>query len=88
MLGSIPSAFCGVLLVRSFGSGNGLQSLIKDALGVALLVVVGGLLIRPILQRNRPAEPQAPLKVLRLPTLIIGVSAGWWSESRRSAPDR
>jgi uncharacterized membrane protein YfcA len=76
MLGSIPSAFCGVLLVRSFGSANGLQAVIKNALGVALLVVVVGLLIRPILHRNRRTAPQMPLKVLRLPTLLIGVVGG------------
>lgn len=76
MLGSIPSAFCGVLLLRSFGSVSTLQSVIKDALGVALLVVVGGLLIRPILQRNRHAGAEAPLKVLRIPTLLIGVLGG------------
>jgi uncharacterized protein len=76
MLGSIPSAFCGVLLLRSFGSANTLQAVIKDALGVALLVVVGGLLIRPILQRNRYADPQVPLKVLRIPTLLVGVLGG------------
>ena len=80
MLGSIPSAFCGVLLVRSFGSAAIMQSVIKDALGVALMVVVGGLLIRPILQRNRRREPHpdqpAPLQVRRLPTLIIGILGG------------
>jgi uncharacterized membrane protein YfcA len=76
MLGSIPSAFCGVLLVRSFGSGSGLQSVIRNALGVALLVVVVGLLIRPILQRNRHAEAHVPLTVRRLPTLLIGVVGG------------
>jgi uncharacterized membrane protein YfcA len=76
MLGSIPSAFCGVLLLRSFGSASTVQSVIKDALGVALLVVVGGLMIRPILQRNRHADPLMPLKVLRIPTLLVGVVGG------------
>ncbi len=76
MLGSIPSAFFGVLMLRSFGSASALQSVIKNALGVALLVVVGGLLIRPILQRNRHGDPQVPLKVRRLPTLLIGLLGG------------
>jgi uncharacterized membrane protein YfcA len=76
MLGSIPSAFCGVLLLRSFDKTDALQSVVKDALGVALMVVVGGLLIRPILQRNRDADARVPLKVRRLPTLLIGVLGG------------
>src|SRR6201746_192742 len=37
-LGSIPSAFCGVLIARSFGSGEHVQNVIKLALAIALLV--------------------------------------------------
>jgi uncharacterized membrane protein YfcA len=76
MLGSIPSAFLGVLILKSFGSAAAVQAVVKTALGVALLVVVCGLLVRPILQRNRRPEIAAPLTVLRLPTLIIGVIGG------------
>ena len=53
MLGSIPSAFLGVLLLKSLGGPDVLQSIVKHALGIALLVVVAGLLARPLLQRRR-----------------------------------
>lgn len=77
MLGSVPSAFLGVVLLRSFGSGPTLQVLIKHALGVALLVVATGLLLRPLLQRKRSAnESETPLSVRPLPTLAIGVLGG------------
>ena len=77
MLGSVPSAFVGVLLLRSLGSGPTLQGLIKHALGVALLVVATGLLLKPLLQRKRVANESAPpLAVRPLPTLLIGVLGG------------
>jgi uncharacterized membrane protein YfcA len=77
MLGSIPSAFLGVLLLRSFGDGPGLQGLVKHALGVALLVVASGLLLRPLLQRGKQqGDSAAPLVVRPLPTLLIGLLGG------------
>ena len=77
MLGSVPTAFLGVVLLRSLGSGAVLQSLIKHALGVALLVVATGLLLRPLLQRKRSAaESPAPLNVRPWFTLAIGVIGG------------
>ena len=53
MLGSIPSAFLGVLLLRRLDAGIALQAHIKLALGVALLVVVTGLVGRPLLISRR-----------------------------------
>lgn len=76
MLGSIPSAFVGVMLLRSFGNGAALQSLVKHALGTALLVVVAGLVLRPLLQRNRVKDGGASLDVRPLPTLLIGILGG------------
>src|SRR3954454_4198814 len=48
VLGSVPSAFLGVLLLRKLGSGAALQSHVKLSLGVALLVVTVGLIIKPL----------------------------------------
>jgi uncharacterized membrane protein YfcA len=76
MLGSIPSAFLGVILLRNFGSEKAVQSVVKTALGVALLVVASGLIVRPFLQRNRGVELPVPLKVARLRTLMIGIMGG------------
>ncbi|MFZ5890196.1 MAG: sulfite exporter TauE/SafE family protein [Myxococcota bacterium] len=77
MLGSIPSAFLGVLLLRSLGDGVALQGLVKHALGVALLVVVSGLLLRPLLQRKHDqVAAESVLAVRPLPTLLIGIVGG------------
>jgi uncharacterized membrane protein YfcA len=77
MLGSIPSAFLGVLLLRGLGSGAALQTHIKLSLGVALLIVATGLIVRPLLgARHRPEGAGAPLAVKPLPTLLIGIVGG------------
>jgi uncharacterized protein len=77
VMGSIPSAFLGVMLLKTLGEGAALQSLVKTSLGVALLVVAFGLVVRPLLVRARKAgESMAPLQVKKLPTLLIGVAGG------------
>jgi uncharacterized protein len=76
-LGSVPSAFLGVVLLKASGQGQALQSHVKLALGLALLVVAAGLIIRPLLTRGRKAgESMAPLVVKKLPTVLIGVTGG------------
>jgi uncharacterized membrane protein YfcA len=75
--GSIPTAFIGVYLLRKFGSGAALQGTVKVSLGVALLTVATGLVIRPLLARNRKdGETARELVVKRLPTLLIGILGG------------
>src|SRR5215216_2396557 len=39
VMGSIPSAFLGVVLLKTLGTGAALQGTVKTALGVALLIV-------------------------------------------------
>ena len=77
VLGSVPSAFLGVLLLKNSGQGEALQHHIKLALGLALLVVALGLIIRPLLVRGRKAgDSMEPLVVKRLPTVLIGIAGG------------
>jgi uncharacterized membrane protein YfcA len=45
-LGSVPAAFCGVLVSRALGQGAGVQQWTKTALGVALLLAATGLIVR------------------------------------------
>ncbi len=45
-LGSVPSAFCGVLVARALGSGTQVQEITKLALGVALLLAATGLILK------------------------------------------
>lgn len=77
VMGSIPSAFLGVVLLKNFGQGAALQGLVKSALGVALLVVAFGLVVRPLLTRSRkPGDSMMPLQVKKVPTLLIGIAGG------------
>jgi uncharacterized membrane protein YfcA len=77
MLGSIPAAFLGVLLLRKLGSGAALQGHVKLSLGVALLIVATGLIVRPLLgARHRADDRTGPLAVKPLPTLLIGIIGG------------
>lgn len=77
VMGSVPSAFLGVVLLKHIGQGEELQHLVKNALGVALLVVAAGLVIRPLLTRSRkPGDSMMPLQVKKVPTLLIGIAGG------------
>jgi uncharacterized membrane protein YfcA len=77
VMGSVPSAFLGVVLLKTLGHGAGLQGLVKTGLGVALLVVACGLVVRPLLTRSRkPGDSMMPLQVKKVPTLLIGVAGG------------
>jgi uncharacterized membrane protein YfcA len=77
--GSVPAAFAGVLLLQRLGAGGlDVQRSIKSALGMALLVVVGTLVVRPLLLRQRvAASDAAPPRVKPLATLAVGVMGGF-----------
>jgi uncharacterized membrane protein YfcA len=88
-LGSMPSAFAGVLILRRLGNGASVQNHIKIALGVALLVAVGTMVVRALLDVRRRAvkgrllaDPagvadHAPVvRVRALPTLLVGIAGG------------
>src|SRR5215218_4158640 len=48
--GSVPAAFCGVLVARALGDGEGVQDVIQVALGIALLIAATGLTVRAYLR--------------------------------------
>ena len=74
MAGSIPSSFLGVLLLKRVAAGAVLQSHVKTALGVALLAVITGLVVRPLLMRkHREVEP---VVVRPVATFLIGIAGG------------
>jgi uncharacterized membrane protein YfcA len=90
-LGSIPAAFCGVLVTRALGAGTGVQEWTKLALGVALLLAATGLIIRSYQTlvtrgraagaRARSADPELPpaprdFRLRPLPTLLVGIIGG------------
>ncbi|MER5320895.1 sulfite exporter TauE/SafE family protein [Streptosporangium roseum] len=76
--GSVPAAFCGVLVARAFGDGEQIQQTIKYALGVALLLAVAGLVAKAWLSR-REGEVSTDLGeivVRPFPTLLVGMIGG------------
>lgn len=89
MIGSVPSAFCGVLLLRSLGNSETVQHDVQIALGVALLVAAGSLVAKAyVTMRTRsrrramglPAAVEsagAPQVTLRpVSTVLVGVVGG------------
>src|SRR5918993_2297984 len=75
--GSVPSAFLGVLLLRLLGDDATVQHTIKIALGVALLLAAGGLLLKAWAGRKRRGGgPPEPIVVRPVPTLLLGAAGG------------
>src|SRR5215218_1033285 len=61
-VGSIPSAFCGVLLIRSLGDGERLQTIVKTSLGVVLVIAAAALIVKAylaLLERSRRRAARA-----------------------------
>jgi uncharacterized protein len=91
-VGSVPSAFCGVLIARALGDGNEVQNVISKAMGVALLLAAAGLAIRGYMAMKdrasrrtdrRTAEPGSPastappvITVRPVPTVLVGIIGG------------
>lgn len=86
-IGSVPSAFCGVLILKAFGTSSEMQSAIKYALGSALLLTATLLTVRAYLRLVERAKsrdglggalpqdrPEVVVKVL--PTVILGAVGG------------
>lgn len=78
MVGSIPSAFAGVLLLDLLGDGDALDRRLKAMLGVALLVAATAMTVKLLLQARRPTAtlPPAEIAVRVLPTVAVGVAGG------------
>ena len=86
-LGSVPAAFCGVLVARALGSGGQVQEVIKLALGIALIMAAAGLILKSYLaliewakRRDGEALPSAEtpagITVRPLPTVLVGIVGG------------
>ncbi|GAA4234564.1 hypothetical protein FHR32_001921 [Streptosporangium album] len=79
--GSVPAAFCGVLVARAFGDGEQVQQTIKYALGGALLLAVAGLVAKAWLSRHEGRRGKASadlgeIVVRPFPTLLVGTIGG------------
>jgi adenylyl-sulfate kinase len=84
--GSVPAAFIGAWVVSAQPRGEGLDSILKILLGMALLLAAAGLVARALFQmwqnalplgegRARPSRPQVVLRPV--PTILLGAIAGF-----------
>ncbi len=78
-LGSVPSAFLGVIFLKWVGDGTRIQSIVSLTLGGVLLVAVAALGVKMVLDRRSPQTPSADatLRLKKAPTLAIGASIGF-----------
>lgn len=80
-VGSVPCAFGGVLVARSFGDGARMQQVVQLALGAALLLAVAGLAAKAFVGvrdrgRGDLAEPPRPVRIRLVPTVLVGAVGG------------
>lgn len=86
-VGSVPSAFVGVLLLKALGDGEQVQAVVKTALGIAILFTATMLVVRAYMRlverarsrdgKGKPlptARPEVEVKVV--PTIMLGVVGG------------
>jgi uncharacterized membrane protein YfcA len=76
-LGSVPSAFGGVLLARLLPEGAQVQHAVQLALAVALVLAAAGMIAKAYLGRRRPGLPRpAAIRVRPGPTVLLGALGG------------
>ena len=87
MVGSVPAAFAGVLVLRHLGDGAAVQARIKQTLGLALLLAAASIAAKALLQTRRAqraalgmaggeAAAARPFQLRPLPTVLTGVVGG------------
>lgn len=90
VLGSVPSAFAGVLLLRALGAESGVDAVVTFSLGIALVVAAFALILKAYVTMVKGAGHRArggtgPLSSSRavheviprpVPTVLIGVAGG------------
>jgi uncharacterized membrane protein YfcA len=86
-IGSVPAAFAGVLVARAIGHGEQVQTVIRTALAIALLVSAAGLMVRAYMRLVEHARVRdgraAPLpqgrprvEVRPVPVVLVGILGG------------
>jgi uncharacterized membrane protein YfcA len=88
VIGSVPSAFAGVLVLRWLGDAESTAAVVKTSLGIALLFAAAGMVAKAILdlrktQRRHLAQggvaaevPVEDVAVRPIPTLLVGIVGG------------
>lgn len=86
-VGSVPAAFCGLLILRALGDSADMQNGIKVALGLAILLSAALLMVRAYLRlverarsrdgRGEPLPQSRPERQIRaVPTVLLGIVGG------------
>ncbi|MAU81422.1 MAG: permease [Gordonia sp.] len=84
VVGSVPAAFCGALVIAWVGPLAGVSEFVKTALGVVLLIAAAGLVGRAYLTLRQNMTGQASaagpsgrdIAVRVVPTVLVGVIGG------------
>jgi uncharacterized membrane protein YfcA len=89
VIGSVPSAFIGVLVLRWLGGGEQTQDIVKASLGVALIFAAASMVAKALLDLRKYQKMRAAaaageevdfsvedIRVKPLPTLFIGIMGG------------
>jgi uncharacterized membrane protein YfcA len=78
VLGSVPTAFCGALILDNLGDGDVVQDRTKLLLGCALLLAATSMVLRRRFTRNGidVRGDDVLLTVKPLPTFLIGLAGG------------
>jgi uncharacterized membrane protein YfcA len=81
-VGAVPAAFAGAAILNVAVHGKALQTDIKVALGIALLLAVAGIALRSLTAHRVPKDasartPGLAAPVRRVPTLVVGVLGGF-----------
>lgn len=89
VIGSVPAAFAGVLVLRWVGGGEQTQQIVRSSLGVALLFAAAAMVAKALLDLRKSQRlilataagevvetPVEGIRVRPLPTLAVGVIGG------------
>jgi len=90
VIGSVPAAFVGVLILRSLGNGEQTQAVVKASLGIALLFAAGSMVAKALIDLRKAQlakaaaaghggfveTPVEGIRVRPVPTVVIGILGG------------
>ena len=89
VVGSVPSAFLGVLVLRAIGDDAQTEGVVRTSLGVALIFAAGSMVAKALLDLRKAQRRQLAaaageqvdfrvedIKVRRVPTLFVGIIGG------------
>ena len=73
-IGSVPAAFCGVLLLNALDTGEQFQNRLKTMLGIALLLAAASMIAKNLVDQRRGRKTITPVDQIRVrPVLTIAI---------------